>query len=63
MTGPAKPRRDPQAGRALERLLGDRGQILYPDGGARPLKVHVRRFQNRPRDGYGSHHQGRHKMG
>ncbi len=56
-------KRSKQAGKAIERVAGDRGQILYPDGGARPLKVHVRRFQNSPKDGYGSHNNGRHKMG
>ncbi|TVQ29959.1 MAG: hypothetical protein EA376_14345 [Phycisphaeraceae bacterium] len=61
--GPA-PRRDKQAGKAIERILGDRGQIIYPDGGAKPLKVRVRPRRGRPPEGgHGSHMNGRHKMG
>jgi len=58
-----KQRRAKQAGKALKRLRGDRGEILFPDGGAPPLKVHIQRFQHKPGDGHGSHHNGRHKMG
>ena len=56
-------KRTKQAGKALLRLWGDRGQILYPDGGAKPLKIFLKRFQHRPGDGYGSHNNGKHKMG
>ncbi len=52
-----------QRGKALERIFGGSGEILFPDGGAKPLKVHVRKFQNRARDGHGSHHGGKHKLG
>jgi hypothetical protein len=55
--------RDKQAGKAIERMLGDRGQILFPDHGAKPLKIRIRRFQNTPGDGHGSHMNGRHKLG
>ncbi|MEM8494514.1 MAG: hypothetical protein AAF663_03910 [Planctomycetota bacterium] len=58
-----KAKRDPQAGKALRRVLGDAGQILFPDRGAAPLKVRVQKFQNRVRDGHGSHHGGKHKLG
>lgn len=59
----ARGRRDKQAGRALLRLEGDRGQVLYPDRGATPLKVRLQRYQSRMSDGYGSHMNGRHKLG
>ncbi len=59
---PDQPRHK-QAGKALERLRGDHGEILFPDGGAQPLKVRIRKFQNKPNDGHGSHHQGKHKLG
>jgi len=61
--GPA-PRRDKQAGKAIERLSGDRRQILYPDGAASPLKTRIRPRRSRPPDGgHGSHMNGRHKLG
>lgn len=56
-------KRQKQQGRAIERILGDHGQILFPDGGARPLNIRIRKFQNKPGDGYGSHMSGRHKLG
>jgi hypothetical protein len=56
-------RRDKQAGKAILRLLGDQGQVIYPDGGARPMKVYLRRYTNKPGDGFGSHNNGRHKLG
>lgn len=52
-----------QSGRAIERVLGDRGQILYPDGGAKPLKVFVPKKGVRPKGTHGSHMNGRHKQG
>ena len=55
--------RDKQAGRALVRILGDRGEILFPDRGRASLKVFIRKHGDRPRDGYGSHHNGKHKLG
>ena len=55
--------RHPQAGRAILRQLGNRGQILFPDGGAPPLQLRIQKFQNKPGDGHGSHHQGKHKLG
>lgn len=55
--------RDRQAGKAIERILGDRGQILYPDGGARPLRVFVPKKGVRPKGSHGSHMNGRHKQG
>lgn len=56
-------KRPKQAGKAIVKLLGDRGQILFPDGGAKPLKVRVLKYQNKPNDGHGSHHNGKHKLG
>ncbi|MEM1444813.1 MAG: hypothetical protein AAGF84_02055 [Planctomycetota bacterium] len=56
----AKPK---QAGKAIRKLLGDSGQILFPDRGARPLQVRVQKFHNTARDGHGSHHGGKHKLG
>ncbi|MEM8782746.1 MAG: hypothetical protein AAGE65_07790 [Planctomycetota bacterium] len=56
-------RKPPQTGKALRRVLGDAGQILFPDGGAPPLKVRLQKFQNKARDGHGSHHGGKHKLG
>jgi hypothetical protein len=60
---PPPRKRDAQAGRAIDRSINGRGQILFPDAGAKPLNVRIHRFQDRRRDGYGSHHDGRHKMG
>ena len=60
---PRSGRRDKQAGKAILRLLGDQGQVIYPDGGARPLKIYLRRYNNKPGDGFGSHNNGRHKLG
>lgn len=51
------------AGRALQRLIGDHQFIIYPAGGAAPLKAWSLRHRARMRDGYGSHMNGRHKMG
>ena len=45
------------------RLLGDRGDIVFPDRGQTPMKIHMRRHQDHPRDGYGSHRNGKHKLG
>ena len=59
----ATPRRPKQSGRALERILGGRGVILFPDGGARTLKVHIKRFATRAEGGFGGHMNGRHKRG
>lgn len=52
-----------QAGRAIVRLLGDRGEIHFPDRGQQSLKIFVRKHQDRLRSGYGSHQDGRHKLG
>ena len=53
-----------QVGKALQRLTGDHRLIIYPDGGAAPLKAwSLLRHRARMRDGYGSHRNGRHKMG
>ena len=57
------PRRDKQEGRAIVSRLGDHGDILFPDGGAAPLRVFLRRLHDRPSDGHGSHRDGRHKKG
>lgn len=56
-------KRKRQSGRAIERVLGDRGQILYPDGGAKPLKVFVPKKGVRLNGTHGSHLNGRHKQG
>ena len=56
-------RRDKQAGRVIVRLLGDSGEILFPDRGSAPLTLRVRKYQDRPRAGHGSHLNGRHKLG
>jgi len=56
-------RRHKQAGRAILRLLGDRGEILFPDLGARPLKIHFNKYRRRPDDPHGSHMNGKHKLG
>ena len=55
--------RNKQQGRAIVVARGDRGEILFPDGGQTPLRYRVRKHQDRPRDGFGSHHNGRHKLG
>jgi len=55
--------RDKQRGRVIVRLLGDRGEILFPDRGAPPLKIRIHKYHHRPGDGYGSHMNGRHKLG
>jgi len=62
-SGTGRSRRAKQAGKAFKHLRGDRGETLFPDGGAPPLKVHIQRFQHKPGDGHGSHHNGRHMMG
>jgi hypothetical protein len=59
----ARRQRDKQAGRAILRLLGDRGEILFPDRGQQPMKIHIPRHQDRRTDGFGSHADGRHKLG
>ena len=51
------------AGKALQRRVGDHRLIIYPDGAAAPLKEWSLRHRSRMRDGYGSHMNGRHKMG
>ena len=58
-----KRKRNKQQGKAILRLLGDRGDVLYPDSGAKPLKIFIKRYQNRPGDGRGSHMNGKHKLG
>lgn len=63
LSQPGRTRRPAQAGKVIKRILGDRGEILFPDGGAQPLKILVRKFHNKPSDGHGSHHNGRHKLG
>jgi len=55
--------RDRQRGRVILSLLGDRGEILFPDRGAPPLKIFICKYHHRPRDGYGSHMNGKHKLG
>jgi hypothetical protein len=55
--------RDKQANRAIRRLRGDEGEILFPDRGARALRIRIQKYQHRPGDGYGSHQDGRHKLG
>jgi hypothetical protein len=55
--------RDKQTGRAILRLLGDRGDILFPDRGRSPLKIFIMKYHHRPGDGYGSHNNGKHKLG
>ncbi|MCP3906306.1 MAG: hypothetical protein GY715_22005 [Planctomycetes bacterium] len=55
--------RDKQAGRAIVVARGERGEILFPDRGQQPLRFRVRRYQDRPGDGFGSHRNGRHKLG
>ena len=44
-------------------MVGDYRQHTYSGGGSRSLKEWVLRHQSRIRDGYGSHNNGRHKMG
>jgi hypothetical protein len=56
-------RRNKQAGKAILSLEGDRGQVLYPDGGAPPMKIRLPKHQTKMSDGYGSHMNGRHKLG
>ena len=56
-------KRDRQRGRAILRLLGDRGDIIFPDRAAPPLKVYICRYHHHPGDGYGSHMNGKHKLG
>jgi hypothetical protein len=56
-------KRDRQRGRAILRLLGDRGDILFPDRGAPPLKIRIHKYHHHPGDGFGSHMNGRHKLG
>ncbi len=51
---PAKP---------VTKVVGDYRQIIFPDGSAQPLKEWTLRHQSRMRDGYGSHNNGRHKLG
>ena len=58
-----RPRRQKQTGKTRSRLNGDFRQIVHPDGGARPLNEWIQRHQSRLRDGHGSHHNGRHKLG
>ncbi|MFG0251675.1 MAG: hypothetical protein ACF8NJ_02240 [Phycisphaerales bacterium JB038] len=55
--------RSRQAGRAIRQLDGDQGRILFPDAGAPPLKIRLPRYQARMSDGYGSHMNGKHKLG
>lgn len=52
-----------QANKALVRQVGDLRLIQFPDGGAQPLKQWIKQHQCRMRDGFGSHMNGRHKMG
>jgi hypothetical protein len=56
-------RRNKQQGRAIVRFEGDRGEVLFPDLGAKPLRVFIRRYQTKMSDGYGSHMNGKHKLG
>ena len=56
-------KRPRQAGKTVVRRVGDYRYILFPDGGDRPLKQWVRQYQCRLRDGFGSHMNGRHKVG
>ncbi len=55
--------RDKQSGRAILQLLGDRGEIIFPDRGARSLRTYIKKYQNRHSDGHGSHMNGKHKLG
>ena len=56
-------KREKQAGKVIVKQFGDYRLILFPDGAARPLKQWIRQHQCRMRDGFGSHTNGRHKMG
>ena len=56
-------KRHAQAGKALTQRCGDHLRIFFPDGGAQNLNTWVLKHQSRFRDGYGSHHNGRHKLG
>ena len=44
-------------------MLGDRGDIIFPDRGAPPLKTYIKKYQHHPSDGHGSHMNGKHKLG
>ena len=55
--------RDKQAGKVIVQLEGDRGKVLFPDGGAPALKIYIRKHQAKMSDGYGSHFNGKHKLG
>jgi hypothetical protein len=63
MARPPHQPRPRQSGKALTRRDGDSQTILFPDRQAQPLKTRVLKHQSRLRDGYGSHHNGRHKSG
>ncbi len=63
MRQPPHQSRPRQPGKALTRRDGDMQNLLFPDRQARPLKTWVLKHQSRQRDGYGSHHNGRHKSG
>jgi hypothetical protein len=56
-------KRDPQAGKAIERVGGDEIIVLFPDAAARPVKSRVRQGRTRRNASHGSHMNGRHKMG
>jgi len=60
---PGNGRRPKQAGRRVERREGDFLHVVFPDGGRKPLKVHLARHQHRPPDTHGSHMNGKHKLG
>lgn len=55
--------REKQRGRALQRVEGDLLHIVFADRGQRTMKIHIKHYQHRPRDGFGSHQNGRHKLG
>ena len=52
-----------QQGKAIKLRDGDKWKIIFPDGGAKALHPWVLKHQSKLRDGYGSHHNGRHKLG
>ena len=52
-----------QIGRVPVRMIGDDRLIVYPDGGVRALKHRVKPHRSKQRDGFGSHRNGKHKLG
>ncbi len=52
-----------QRGRVVDLRCAGSGNLVFPDGGQRPLQARLSKYQNKPHDGHGSHHQGKHKLG